>query len=577
MLSLQNHILNVYSRCKEFNDAQRLFGEMRARNVISWNTVICGVVDCRSNNRSNLYLVFSYFRRMLLDKVGPDDITFNSLCRTCIELDDVVIGKQLHCFILKVGFDLNTFVGSGLVNLYATCGLLEDARWAFNGVLVRDLVLWNVMVSAYASNGLVEEAFGVFNLMQLGGVKGDEFTFSSLLSSCDALGSCNLGKQIHGITIRKSFHLDVQVASVLIHMYAKNGNIGAARSAFDGIDVKNVVTWNTMIMGYGHNGDGKEAMRLLREMFQAGLYADELTLSSILSSCGNLSAINEIMQVHAYIVKFGFQVFLSISNSLISAYSKCGSIHGAYQCFSCVLVPDLVTWTSILYAYAFHGFAKEATDLFEKMLSYGMRPDAISFLGVLFACSHGGLVKKGLHYFYLMTNYYKIVPESEHFTCLIDLLGRSGLLDEAFDVLTSMPTEPGSDGLGAFIGACKVHKNLELAEWAAEKLFTLEPNKPVNYTLMSNLYASERRWLDVAGVRKMMRDRCESKVPGCSWVELAGNVHTFISSDKSHPQSLEVYAMLGMLLRLTKDEDDIFNVNNTSNYFLGDSTLNIPC
>lgn len=560
VLSSQNHILNVYVRCKEFNDANRLFGEMRVRNVVSWNTVICGVVDCSSNNRSNLYLGFSYFRRMLLEKVGPDDITFNGMFRACIELDDVVIGRELHCFVMKVGFDLNSFVGSALVNLYAKCGLVEDARRAFDGVLSRDLVLWNVLVSCYVSNFLVEEALGVFNLMRLGGLKGDEFTFSSLLSSCGALGSCNLGKQIHGLIVRKSFDLDVQVASVLIDMYAKSENIDDARKAFDRMAIRNVVSWNTMIVAYGHCGDGKEAMNLLREMIQADFCPDELTLSSILSSCGNVSATSEIMQVHAFTVKFGFQLFLSISNALIHAYSKCGSILGAYECFRSVLEPDLVTWTSIVCAYAFHGLAREATNLFEKMLSYGMRPDPIIFLGVLSACSHGGLVKEGLHYFNLMTNYYQIVPHSEQYTCLIDLLGRAGLLDEAFDVLTLMPTETGSNTLGAFIGACKVHKNVELAKWAAEKLFALEPNKPVNYTLMSNMYASERSWLDVAGVRKMMRDRCDSKVPGYSWMEIAGDVHTFVSSDKSHPQSVEVYAVLGTLLRLMKEENSIFSM-----------------
>ncbi|KAM4081177.1 hypothetical protein ACJW30_11G072600 [Castanea mollissima] len=574
VLSLQNQILNVYVRCKEFHDAQRLFDDMRVRNVVSFNTVVCGVVDFSSNNRSNLYLGISYFRIMLLEMVWPDDITFNGLFRACIELDDVVIGKELHCFIVKAGFDLNSFVGSALVKLYATCGFVEDARRAFDGILSRDLVLWNVMVSCYVSNCLAKEAFGVFNLMQLQGVKGDEFTFSSLLSLCGTLESCNLGKQIHGLIVRNSFDLDVQVASALVDMYANNQSINDACKAFDGMNIRNVVSWNTMIVAYGQHGDGKEAMKLLKKMLEAGFYPDELTLASILSSCGNLSATSEIMQAHASTIKLGLQAFLSISNALINAYSKCGSILGAYQCFSSVLEPDLVTWTSVVCAYAFHGLTKEATELFEKMLSYGIRPDPIIFLGLLSACNHGGLVKRGLHYFNLMTSYYQIVPNSEHYACLIDLFGRFGLLDEAFDVLTSMPMEPGSNTLGAFIGACKVHKNLRLAKWAAEKLFASEPNNPVNYTLMSNLYASERLWHDVASVRKIMRDRCDFKVPGYSWIQISSNVHTFVSSDKSHPQALQAYVILGTLLRLMKEDNHIFNINTMSDSFLDDCALN---
>ncbi|KAK9910367.1 hypothetical protein M0R45_034332 [Rubus argutus] len=206
------------------------------------------------------------------------------------------------------------------------------------------------------------------------------------------------------------------------------------------------------------------------------------------------------MQVHAYMVKLGFYSFLSIANALINAYSKCGSIASASKCFDLVAEPDLVTWTSVISACAFHGLAKEATQIFDKMLTYGIRPDGIAFVGVLSACSHGGLVKKGLHYFKLMTNDYQFFPDSEHYTCLIDLLGRAGLLDEALNILTSIPIETDPSSFGAFIGACKVNGNVELAKLAAEKLFTLEPNKPVNYTIMSNTYSSENRWADVARV-----------------------------------------------------------------------------
>ncbi|CAL2241811.1 unnamed protein product [Prunus armeniaca] len=514
--SLQIQILNVYVKCKDFNNAQRLFGEMRKRNVVAWNTLISGLVNCWGNYESKLYLGFSYFRRMLLEAVGPDDITFNGLFRVCVDLNDVEIGRQLHCFVVKLGFGSNCFVGSALVDLYAKHGLIEDARCAFDFVLYRDLVLWNVMVYCYASNSLAKEAFGVFNLMRLEGVKGDEFTFSSLLSSCRTLGSCKSGKQIHGIIIREAFDSDVLVSSALVDMYAKNDDIGDAWKAFDAMSIRNVVSWTTIIVGYGLHGKEKEAIGLLREMFREHLYPDELTLASIVSSCGNVSSASELMQVHAYMVKFGFHFFSSIANSLITAYSKCGSISSASKCFNLVVEPDLVTWTSLICAYAFHGLAEEATEVFEKMLAYDIMPDQIAFLAVLSACSHGGLIQKGLHYFKLMSNDYQIFPDSEHYTCLIDLLGRAGLLDEAFMALTSMPIEPDPSTLGAFMGACKVHGNIELAKWAAQKLFALEPNKPVNYTLMSNIYSSQGHWGDVSRVRKMMRHSCDYKAPGCT-------------------------------------------------------------
>ncbi|KAF8412226.1 hypothetical protein HHK36_000186 [Tetracentron sinense] len=526
--SMQNQLLNLYVKCRALRDACRLFDGMPDRNIVTWNTMISGSVRCGCNLQLNDNLGMFYLRKMLVERVEPNYITFIGLLRACIEPNVIKIGRQLHCFVIKSKWVSNCFVSSSLVDLYAKCSLVEDARRVFDKIVWRDLVLWNGMVSCYVLNGFGDEAFGVFNLMQSEGV--------------------------HGLIIRLSYNLDVLVASALVDMYAKSGIIEDARKAFDGMSIRNVVSWTTMIVGYGRHGNGKEAMQLLRQMIQGGFYPDELTLASILSSCANLSATSEAVQLHSYAVKNGFEAFQSIAYALINSYSKCGCISSTLQSFCSIMEPDLVTWTSMIGAYAFHGLPKEAIEIFEKMLCNGVRPDRIAFLGVLSACSHGGLVDEGFHYFTSMTSDHQILPDLEHYTCLIDLLGRAGHLDEAYNVLTSMPFEPGSNALGAFIWACKVHGNMGLAKWAAEKLFALEPNEPVNYTLMSNVYASRNSWIDVGRVRKMMRDRCGYKVPGCSWMEIGGEVHSFVSSDMSHPQAPEVYAMLGMLVRPMKGE-----------------------
>ncbi|XP_010275674.1 PREDICTED: pentatricopeptide repeat-containing protein At2g46050, mitochondrial [Nelumbo nucifera] len=559
--SLQNHLLSFYLRCKAFADANRLFDEMLERNVVSWNTMISGAVRCDPSSQSSNNLSLFYFRKMLAERVEPNHITFIGLLRTCTELDDIESGKQLHSFILKLRFNSNCFVNTALVDLYAKCTLVDDARRVFDNVLLRDLVCWNVMVSCYALNGKGEEAFGIFRLMQSEGVNGDDFTFTSLLNACGILGSFPLGKQLHGFIYKMSFDLDVFVASALVDMYAKTGSMEDAHKTFDGMIIQNLVSWTTMIVGYGHHGDGKEAMKLLKRMIQEYFMPDELTYASILSSCANLAATCEIFQVHAHLLKRGFGGFLSIGNSLVNAYSKCGNIAGAFQSFNSILEPNLFTWTSMIGASAFHGLSREAIQLFETMLSKGVRPDRIAFLGVLSACSHGGLVDEGFHYFTSMIRDYQISPDSEHYTCLVDLLGRAGHLDEAYNVLINMPNEPSCNVLGAFIGACKIHKNVGLAKWAAERLFKLEPDDPVNYTIMSNLYASVGHWIDVARTRKTMREKCGYKMPGCSWMEVGGEVHTFVSSDKSHHQAPELYAMLHMLLRVMKEEDYAYNVD----------------
>ncbi|XP_042491347.1 pentatricopeptide repeat-containing protein At2g46050, mitochondrial-like isoform X1 [Macadamia integrifolia] len=552
--SLQNQLLGMYLRCKVFADACRLFDEMGERNVVSWNTMISAAVGCGRSFQSTHNLGLLYFKKMLVEMVEPNYITFIGLLRISIEPNDIEIGKQLHCFIIKSNLDLNCFVGSALIDIYSKCSLVEDAQRVFDKILIRDMVLWNVMVSCYAYNRLTKEAFGVFQLMRSEGVNGDDFTFSSLLNSCGVLGTCELGRQVHGLIFRLSFDVDVLVASALVNMYAKNEFIVDARRAFDGMITRNVVSWTTMIVGYGQIGDGREAMKLLKNMIQQGFVPDELTWASILSSCASLPATIEIVQAHAHVVKNGLEAFSSIANALINAYSKCGIITSAFQCFNSIADPDIVTWTSMIGACAFHGLFTEAIEIFEEMMAKGLKLDPIAFLGVLSACSHGGRVEEGLHYFTSMTKDHEIVPDSEHYTCLIDLLGRAGHLSEAFNVLTKMPVEPGSNALAAFIGACKAQGNLELAKWAAERLFHLEPNESVNYTLMSNLYASTGHWVDVARVRKIMRGRCDYKVPGCSWMEISGVVHTFVSCDRSHPQASELYDILGTLFRLMKVE-----------------------
>ncbi|OWM64258.1 hypothetical protein CDL15_Pgr018830 [Punica granatum] len=566
VLSLQNQILDVYVKCGRCQDAWRLFEELPVRNVVTWNTLINGLVGFPHNVKYDCCTVFSAIRRMQLESVNPDFLTFSSLLRASVECKNMGIGTQLHCFIVKYGFLQNCFVSNSLLNFYGKLGAIQNARQLFDEVKYRDLAVWNAMLSCYALEPSPRGgALRIFCSMHQEGLKGDEFTFSMLLSFCAASVFLHLGKQIHGLIVKFSFAVDVLVSSALIDMYAKNGLVDDARRTFDEMPFRNLVSWTTIIVCYGKQGNGRETMRILREMLRRDFHPDELTLSSVLTSCGNVSATSEILQLHAYLVKSRLHTFLSVSNSLISAYSKCGSIESASQCFDSFAEPDIVTWTSIICAYGFHGLAKESCEMFRKMLSHEIRPDKVAFLGVLSACSHAGLVNEGLYYFNLMTDVYGIIPDSEQYACLIDLAGRHGLLEQAYEVLSSMP-ELDPSTLGAFIGACKVHGNSRLAREAADRLFSLELDKSVNYTLLSNIYALEGKWENVARVRKLMKQRCEHKVPGCSWIEVSGNVHTFVSGDKSNPRSSELYDALEMFLWEVNEGSSIFCGSNIWHY-----------
>ncbi|CAL1385644.1 unnamed protein product [Linum trigynum] len=524
VLSLQNHLLNVYVKCKSLKDGgHQLFDEMPVKNVVTWNTMICGVVRSSGDGLS-VSACFVYLRRMLIESFPVDSITLNALLGACVELDVIETGRQLHCFVVKLGFEFDCFAVSAVVDLYSKFGFPKEARRAFDGVLCRDLVLWNVMLSCYALNRLPEDAFLVFSSMRRANLNGDGFSFSSLLNSCGALGFVEVGRQVHGLIIKLSLDSDVLVGSGVIDMYAKNGCLADSRMAFDAMPARNVVSWNTMIVGYGQHGEGDAAVKLLMEMLQQGFVPDELTISSAISSCSYASSsFSEITRIHGYVINKGFQAFPSVQASLIDAYSKSGRIGCALLCLSSVLEPDLVSWTALIHAFGFHNFPRYSIEMFEKMVSGGVSPDEIAFLGVLSACSHAGLVNEGIHYFNLMVEKYQLCPGIEHYCCLVDLLGRAGFMDAAFDALTSLPIRNGSDAWGAFVGACKTHGESRLAKLAADKLFELEPNEPASYTLLSNIYASGGRWSYVARLREMLKSNCEQKLPGFSSTEQAEN------------------------------------------------------
>ncbi|KAL5981419.1 hypothetical protein ACLOJK_015479 [Asimina triloba] len=528
--SIKNQLLSMYLKCGPIDDACNLFGEMPVRNVVSWNIMISGCVsfspsvgasekmdiglfdslnenlDAVHNLNSNVIslsgttskhvcydlgptenkvlnlpkfwrtkLGVFFFKKMLSEMPEPNYITFVSVLGASLNLNDIEFARQLHCLITKAGFSSDSFVGSALVDLYAKFQFVEDARQAFDVIRSRDLVLWNVMVSCFSFNGLGGDAFGIFHSMRLEGMMGDDFTFSSLLNACCSLASCEPGKQIHGYIVRLGLDLDVVVASALVDMYAKKGLAEDARKVFSGMMIRNLVSWTTMIVGYGQNGEGREAMELFRLMLQEGLKPDELTLASLLSSCANLAAANEATQLHTHVLKTGLEAFLSIGNSLINVYARCGCIISAFKYFSSISCPDLVTWTSMIGAYAFHGLAGEALEIFEEMLHEGFVPDQVAFLGVFSACSHSGLVVEGFRYFYSMIRDYQILPNLEHYTCMVDLLGRA-----------------------AFISACRVHGDIRSAKWASGILFEVEPDDAASYTIMSNVYAAAGSWTDVA-------------------------------------------------------------------------------
>jgi pentatricopeptide repeat protein len=371
--------------------------------------------------------------------------------------------RTVHLLTLKSGRAFDLRVATALADAYAKSGLVSDACKVFDETPRKDLVLCNTMISCYACHGRKCHAWALFAAMRRSGLAGDGFTFSALLcpprhgrGDADAELLIRNGALAHGLVIRLGLLADVVVATALLYMYAKCVKVAKARRVLDEMVVRNVVSWNAIIVCCSRNSEGKEAMDLFRLMLRDGFCCpDELTLASVLSSCANLAAANEATQVHAYAVKRGAQGFLQVGNALIMAYGKNGFVLEATQIFSMVDKPDIVTWSSVVSTLAYRGHAIDAVHLFEQMLQQGVKPDGIVFLGVLSACNHGGLIEDGLQYFVIMTRGYRINPSPEHLACLVDLLGRAGRMEDAYNVLVKLSCEGNAGVIGAFLSACK--------------------------------------------------------------------------------------------------------------------------
>ncbi|XP_057818774.2 putative pentatricopeptide repeat-containing protein At3g23330 [Cryptomeria japonica] len=446
------------------------------------------------------------------------------------------------------GFQWVISMGNGLIGMYSKCGEVEDARRVFDKMPHRDVISWNATISSCTQNGYYKEALRLYQQME----EPDMITIATVLHACASLADVSEGMAIHEYVIKSGLQLDLFASTSLIDMYAKCNKIESSRQIFDKMSRKDVVLWNAMIAGYAHNGYCDETLALFREMQLSGLKPTHVTIASVMPACAQLTLLQYGKSIHAYVVRGGFNSNAFVNSALIDMYAKNGSMEIARKVFDRMSQRDVVSWTAIITGYGLHGRSEEALTLFNEMSNSGTKPDHVTFVALLSACSHAGLLSKAWQYFNLLSHDHNVTLGLEHYACMVDLLSRSGCLEEAYNFISKMPMKPTSGIWGALLGACKIHCNVELAECVAEKLFELDPRNEGYYIVLSNIYAAAGKWNGVAKMRKMLKERGLRKSPGCSWIEVNNKVHAFVGDDRSHPESEEIYAMLDSLFRLMK-------------------------
>ncbi|CAK9166149.1 unnamed protein product [Ilex paraguariensis] len=523
-------------------------------NVSSWNSVIAELA--RNGDSVEALRSFSYMRKLSLK---PNRSTFPCAIKSCSALFDLNSGKQAHQQALVFGFESDLFVSSALIDMYSKCGNLNDARTMFDEIPLRNVVSWTSMITGYVQTDHSHEALLLFKEFLIDESDSDcesqsevekeayidSVAMVSILSACSRVSVKGTTEGVHGFVIKRGFEENVGVGNTLMDAYAKYGEVGLSRKVFDEMTEKDVVSWNSMIAVCAQHGLSDEAVKLFYGMVRdRDVDYNAVTLSAVLLACAHSGALQLGKCIHDQVVKMGLEENVYVGTSIIDMYCKCGRAWMARRAFARMKEKNVKSWTAMIAGYGMHGHAREALDVFYDMNRAGVKPNYITFVSVLAACSHAGLLDEGWHWFQAMEHKFNIEPGVEHYGCMVDLLGRAGFLNKAYDLIQKMKVRPDFVVWGSLLAACRTHKNVELGEISARKLFELDPNNCGYYVLLSNIYADAGRWEDVERMRIFMKNYGLVKPAGFSLVELKGRVHVFLVGDGEHPQRDKIYAYL---------------------------------
>lgn len=533
-VTVGNALIDAYGKCGNVDALKQAFGEMVEKNSVSWNAII---TSFGYNGRYKAAL--DVFKLMIDEGLKPDSITVSSFLPTLVELELFKGGREVHGYSIRMGLESDIFIANSLIDMYAKSGKSTEASNVFYKLDSKNVVSWNAMVANFAKNKLALSALEFVRQMQDYDELPNSVTFTNVLPACARMGLVRPGKEIHAKSIRIGCAFDLFVSNALTDMYAKSGQLKLAQNVFN-ISLRDEVSYNILITGYSQTSDCSKSLNLFSQMQLMDLKLDIVSFVGALSACANLPAIKQGKEIHGFLLRKLLHTHLFVSNSLLDFYTKCGRIELARILFNRMTNKDVASWNTMILGYGMLGQLDTAIDLFENMRRDDVEYDSVSFIAVLSVCGHGGLLEKGRKYFDELKAR-GIKPTHMHYACMVDLLGRAGLVEEAAELIKGLPIIPDANIWGALLGACRIYGNLELATWAAEHLFELKPDHSGYYALLSNMYAETGRWDDANRIRELMKSRGVKKSPGCSWVQIGDQAHAFVVGEKIEGPNLGVW------------------------------------
>ncbi|KAI5080131.1 hypothetical protein GOP47_0005610 [Adiantum capillus-veneris] len=575
---LRGALVDMYAKCAVLAKAQKVLDGLPVRNVITWNALIAGYAQNDYGKEA-----LCCFHRMRREGLSPDAITYACTLKACGLLQDLHMGERIHDEIASQGLLERAVVLPGaLVDMYAKCGALAKAQKVLDALSLRDVVSWNALIAGYAQHGCGKEALGCFHEMRREGLSPDAITYACTLKACGLMQDVDMGERIHyEIASQGLLEKAIVLGGALVDMYAKCGALSKAQKVIDGLSTRNVISWSALIAGYAQHGFGKEALGCFHQMRRDGLSPDAITYACTLKACGLTQDVDMGERIHEEIASQGLlEKAVVLGGSLIDMYAKCGALlkaqkvldglssrnvvswsaliagyaqHGcgkeALGCFNQMrsegFSPNEVSWSALIGGYAQQGLAEEALNCFRWMQQEGTSPNAITFASVLNACSHSGLLDEGQMLFDSMREKYGIIPDKEHYTCMVDLFGRARHFDKAMRVIEMMPSSDYPPIWSALLGACRKWENVELGRLAFERAIELDECNAAAYVLMSNIYAGAGMQEAAENIECMRIRNGARKQPGRScWTDASGKVHRFVVGNSDHPQSRQIYLKL---------------------------------
>ncbi|KAI5058798.1 hypothetical protein GOP47_0026968 [Adiantum capillus-veneris] len=458
--SLGISLLAMYAKCGALTRAQHVFNELPVRDLVSWNALITGY--CKHGHGEE---AISCLELMEAEGSSPNEVTLLAVLQACGDIGATETGNEIYTKITQEGlYEKYIALGNASLDMYVKCGALPKAQEVFDKLSVQDLVTWNALFAGYCLNGLDQEVFNLFELMQHEGFLPDGVTFSCLLKACGSLRDAEKGKAIHVEIVRQGLlEKDSVLGNALVDMYAKCGAVEQAQQVFDRLPMRDNVGWTSLIIGYCEHGASNEALDCFQQMQKRGISLDVVTFASVLKACSHMGAEETGKEIHAQIARLSLlERDSALGSVLVNMYAKCGSLAMAQEVFDNLPTRNVITWTSFIAGYAQIGKKDAVFSLLRKMRIEGIEPNSVTYVVVLKACSQFGWVKKGHDCLECME------VTVEHYCCMVDLYGRAGYLDNAVAVIEKLPSVHQFLAWSVLLSACQKMGSVEhgqLAFW----------------------------------------------------------------------------------------------------------------